>query len=227
MSKGITQKSIDHSKWYTDVITKAELADYGPVKGTMVIRPYGYQIWDNLKNVFDQEFKKTGHVNAYFPLFIPKSFLAKESEHVEGFAKECAIVTHSRLTHNEDKTDLIGKTAIITDDMIDSGGTFVAAAETLVENGFKEVIGVVTHGYFTEDAVDKIINCKAITHMITTNSICQKYNKKDWEKKTAAWILTRLMNWENCAKFHVIDVSQQLGEAIRRILEGGSLSDLF
>jgi len=107
MSKGVTPKSENYSKWYTDVITKAELADYGPVKGTMVIRPYGYQIWDNLKNVFDQEFKKTGHVNAYFPLFIPKSFLAKESEHVEGFAKECAIVTHSRLTHNDDKTDLI------------------------------------------------------------------------------------------------------------------------
>ena len=107
MSKGVTPKSENYSKWYTDVITKAELADYGPVKGTMVIRPYGYQIWDNLKNVLDAEFKKTGHTNAYFPLFIPKSFLAKESEHVEGFAKECAIVTHSRLTHNEDKTDLI------------------------------------------------------------------------------------------------------------------------
>mgnify|MGYP006090907433 CR=1 FL=1 len=107
MSKGVTPKSENYSKWYTDVITKAELADYGPVKGTMVIRPYGYQIWENLKDVFDLEFKKTGHVNAYFPLFIPKSFLAKESEHVEGFAKECAIVTHSRLMHNEDKTDLI------------------------------------------------------------------------------------------------------------------------
>ncbi len=107
MSKGVTPKSENYSKWYTDVITKAELADYGPVKGTMVIRPYGYQIWDRLKNSLDKEFKKTGHTNAYFPLFIPKSFLAKEAEHVEGFAKECAIVTHSRLTNNDDKTDLI------------------------------------------------------------------------------------------------------------------------
>ena len=107
MSKGVTPKSENYSRWYTDVITKAELADYGPVKGTMVIRPYGYQLWENLKDALDKEFKKTGHTNAYFPLFIPKSFLAKESEHVEGFAKECAIVTHSRLTHNEDKTDLI------------------------------------------------------------------------------------------------------------------------
>ena len=107
MSKGVTPKSENYSKWYTDVITKAELADYGPVKGTMVIRPYGYQIWENLKDSLDKEFKKTGHVNGYFPLFIPKSFLAKEAEHVEGFAKECAIVTHSRLKNNEDKTDLI------------------------------------------------------------------------------------------------------------------------
>jgi len=107
MSKGVTPKSENYSKWYTDVITKAELADYGPVKGTMVIRPYGYQIWDNLKNYLDEEFKKTGHTNAYFPLFIPKSFLAKEAEHVQGFAKECAIVTHSRLINNKDKTDLI------------------------------------------------------------------------------------------------------------------------
>ena len=102
MSKSVTPKSQDYSKWYTDVITKAELADYGPVKGTMIIRPYGFQIWENIKSIFDKEFKKTNHTNAYFPLFIPKSFLNKEAEHVEGFAKECAIVTHSRLTVNEE-----------------------------------------------------------------------------------------------------------------------------
>ena len=102
MSKSVTPKSKDYSKWYTDVITKAELADYGPVKGTMIIRPYGFQIWENIKNIFDSEFKKTGHTNAYFPLFIPKSFLNKEAEHVEGFANECAIVTHSRLTTDDE-----------------------------------------------------------------------------------------------------------------------------
>ena len=101
MVKGVTPQSSDYSKWYTDVITKAELADYGPVKGTMVIRPYGYSIWESVKDEFDKEFKKTGHVNAYFPLFIPKSFLAKEAEHVEGFAKECAVVTHSKLMVDE------------------------------------------------------------------------------------------------------------------------------
>ena len=102
MSKGVTPKSEAYSKWYTDTITKAQLADYGPVKGTMVIRPYGYGIWETVQNAFDKEFKKTGHVNAYFPLFIPKSFLSKEAEHVEGFAKECAVVTHSRLKATED-----------------------------------------------------------------------------------------------------------------------------
>ena len=102
MSKSVTPKSENYSKWYTDVITKAELADYGPVKGTMIIRPYGFQIWENIKNIFDEEFKKTGHTNAYFPLFIPKSYLNKEADHIEGFAKECAIVTHSRLKADND-----------------------------------------------------------------------------------------------------------------------------
>ena len=107
MSKGVTPKSQDYSRWYTDIITKAELADYGPVKGTMVIRPYGYSIWDSVKEEFDKRFKETGHVNAYFPLFIPKSFLAKEAQHVEGFAKECAIVTHSRLKNTDDGQDIV------------------------------------------------------------------------------------------------------------------------
>tara|TARA_B100000575_G_scaffold107365_1_gene85477 strand:- start:555 stop:2027 length:1473 start_codon:yes stop_codon:yes gene_type:complete len=107
MKQGITPKSKDYNKWYTDVITKAKLADYGPVKGTMVIRPYGFEIWDRLKNSFDRRFKETGHTNAYFPLFIPKSFLAKEAEHVEGFAKECAVVTHSRLKTSDLGDDLI------------------------------------------------------------------------------------------------------------------------
>jgi len=97
MSKGVTPQSKNYSTWYTDVITKAELADYGPVKGTMVIRPYGFSLWENIKDIFDSMIKETGHVNAYFPLFIPKSFLAKEAEHIEGFAKECAVVTHTRL----------------------------------------------------------------------------------------------------------------------------------
>src|SRR5262245_45400489 len=91
----ITPRSQDFSQWYLDVVRKAELADYSPVKGCMVIRPYGYAIWELIQQAFDREFKKTGHVNAYFPLFIPNSFLMKEAEHVEGFAPQVAYVTHA------------------------------------------------------------------------------------------------------------------------------------
>ena len=107
MSKGVTPKSEDYARWYTDVITKAEMADYGPVKGTMVIRPYGFGVWESIKEAFDKRFKETGHVNAYFPLFIPKSFLSKEADHIEGFAKECAVVTHSRLKSAPDGKGVI------------------------------------------------------------------------------------------------------------------------
>lgn len=95
MSKGVTSQSKDYAKWYTDVVQKAELADYAPVKGCMIIRPYGYALWENIKSNLDRMFKDTGHVNAYFPLLIPEEFLKKEAEHVEGFAPEVAVVTHA------------------------------------------------------------------------------------------------------------------------------------
>ncbi len=94
MSKGVTPQSENFARWYTDVIQKAQLADYGPVKGTMVIRPYGYSIWERIQQRLDRMFKETGHENAYFPMFIPQSFLAREADHVEGFAPEVAVVTH-------------------------------------------------------------------------------------------------------------------------------------
>lgn len=97
MAKKITNRDEDYSQWYHDVIREAKLADQSPVRGCMVIRPNGQALWENMQDALDGMFKDTGHENAYFPLFIPKSFLSKEAEHVEGFAKECAIVTHSRL----------------------------------------------------------------------------------------------------------------------------------
>ena len=103
MSKKLPNIDNDTSAWYTDVVTRTGLADYGPVKGTMVIKPYGFQLWDNVKDVFDKMIKDIGHTNAYFPLLIPKSFLAKEAEHVDGFAKECAVVTHTRLKSENDE----------------------------------------------------------------------------------------------------------------------------
>jgi prolyl-tRNA synthetase len=93
----VTSRATDYSQWYLDVISAAGLADYSPVKGAMVIRPHGYAMWEHMRDDLDRRFKDTGHVNAYFPLFIPVSFLSKEAEHVEGFAKECAVVTHHRL----------------------------------------------------------------------------------------------------------------------------------
>ena len=97
MDAALTPRAKDYSQWYLDVISSAQLADYTPVKGSMVLRPHGYAIWDGMRTDLDRRFKETGHVNAYFPLFIPVSFLSKEAEHVEGFAKECAVVTHHRL----------------------------------------------------------------------------------------------------------------------------------
>lgn len=97
MSKGVTPQSKNFSAWYNDVVKKADLAEHGPVKGTMVIKPYGFALWDNIKDALDGMIKEAGHVNAYFPLFIPKSFFSQEAKHIEGFAKECAIVTHTRL----------------------------------------------------------------------------------------------------------------------------------
>jgi len=111
MAKMITPRAKDYARWYTDLIMQGRLADYSPVKGCMVIRPHGYALWENMQAVLDRMFKETGHQNAYFPLFIPKSFLAKEAEHVEGFAKECAIVTHSRLKVAE----VDGKRTLIPD----------------------------------------------------------------------------------------------------------------
>src|SRR5687767_9454011 len=93
-NKALTTRSQDFSAWYNELIMKAELADYGPVRGCMVIRPNGYAIWEEMQRALDRMFKDTGHQNAYFPLFIPQSFLAKEAEHVEGFAPETAVVTH-------------------------------------------------------------------------------------------------------------------------------------
>lgn len=100
--KELTPRSQDYNQWYQDLVLKADLAENSAVRGCMVIKPYGYAIWEKIQRQLDDMFKETGHVNAYFPLFIPKSFLSKEADHVEGFAKECAVVTHYRLKNDPD-----------------------------------------------------------------------------------------------------------------------------
>lgn len=105
--KELTPRSKDYSQWYLDLVIKADLAENSAVRGCMVIKPYGYAIWEKMQRLLDDMFKETGHVNAYFPLFIPKSFLSKEADHVEGFAKECAVVTHYRLKNNPDGSGVV------------------------------------------------------------------------------------------------------------------------
>lgn len=105
--KELTKRSEDYSQWYQDLVVKADLAESSAVRGCMVIKPYGYAIWEKMQHELDRMFKETGHVNAYFPLFIPKSFLSKEAEHVEGFAKECAVVTHHRLMKDPNGTGVV------------------------------------------------------------------------------------------------------------------------
>tara|TARA_R110002020_G_scaffold91560_3_gene222441 strand:- start:47742 stop:49217 length:1476 start_codon:yes stop_codon:yes gene_type:complete len=107
MGKNITKRSEDYSKWYNELVVKADLAENSGVRGCMVIKPYGYAIWEKIQAQLDKMFKETGHENAYFPLFIPKSYLSKEASHVEGFAKECAVVTHYRLKNAEDGSGII------------------------------------------------------------------------------------------------------------------------
>lgn len=102
MAKNFSTREENYSQWYNDIVKHAQLAENSAVRGSMVIKPYGYAIWENMQKVLDQMFKDTGHENAYFPLFIPKSFFSKEADHVEGFAKECAVVTHYRLRNGED-----------------------------------------------------------------------------------------------------------------------------
>lgn len=107
MSKEITTRKEDYSQWYNDLVIKGSLADYSAVRGCMVIKPYGFGLWEKIRDQLDKMFKDTGHVNAYFPLLIPKSFLSREAAHVEGFAKECAVVTHYRLKNDPDGSGII------------------------------------------------------------------------------------------------------------------------
>ena len=107
MSKGITKRSVDYSAWYNELVKKADMAENSPVRGCMIIKPNGYAVWEKMQSALDAMFKETGHSNAYFPLFIPKSYLSKEAQHVEGFAKECAVVTHYRLKNDPEGNGVV------------------------------------------------------------------------------------------------------------------------
>jgi prolyl-tRNA synthetase len=136
MSKEITSREENYSQWYNDIVKKAGLADHSAVRGCMVIKPYGYGIWENMKTQLDKMFKDTGHVNAYFPLFIPKSFLSKEADHVEGFAKECAVVTHHRLMNNPDGTGVV----VDPESKLEEELIVRPTSETIIWNTYKDWI---------------------------------------------------------------------------------------
>ncbi|NUQ23307.1 MAG: proline--tRNA ligase [Saprospiraceae bacterium] len=136
MAKEITGRSEDYSQWYIDIVKKAELADNSAVRGCMVIKPHGFAIWENMRDQLDRMFKDTGHVNAYFPLFIPKSFLSREAEHVEGFAKECAVVTHHRLMNAPDGSGVV----VDPDSKLEEELIVRPTSETIIWNTYRDWI---------------------------------------------------------------------------------------
>jgi prolyl-tRNA synthetase len=136
MAKELTPRSENYSQWYNDLVIKADLAENSAVRGCMVIKPYGFAIWEKMQAVLDKMFKDTGHVNAYFPLFIPKSFFSKEADHVEGFAKECAVVTHYRLKNDPD-----GKGIVVDEDAkLEEELIVRPTSETIIWNTYKNWI---------------------------------------------------------------------------------------
>lgn len=136
MSKGLPKRSEDYAQWYNELVKKADLAENSAVRGCMIIKPYGYSIWEKMQRQLDDMFKETGHQNAYFPLFIPKSYLSKEADHVEGFAKECAVVTHYRLKNDEN-----GKGVVVDPDAkLEEELIIRPTSETIIWNTYKNWI---------------------------------------------------------------------------------------
>ena len=169
--KDLTKRSENYSQWYNELVVKADLAEQSDVRGCMVIKPYGYAIWEKMQRVLDDKFKETGVQNAYFPLLIPKSFLSREAEHVEGFAKECAVVTHYRLKTNEDKTGVVVDPAARLEEELIIRPT----SETIIWNTYKNWI----HSYR-----DLPVLC---------NQWC---NVMRWEMRTRLFLRTAEFLWQ-------------------------------
>ena len=137
MGKAITTRNEDYSQWYNDLVLKSELADYSAVRGCMIIRPYGFTLWENMRDALDKMFKDTGHVNAYFPLFVPKSLFEAEEQNAEGFAKECAVVTHYRLKADPEKK---GKLIVDEDAKLEEELIVRPTSEAIIWNTYKNWI---------------------------------------------------------------------------------------
>ena len=169
--KELTPRSVNYSQWYQDLVIKADLAENSAVRGCMVIKPYGYAIWEKMQRILDDMFKETGHQNAYFPLLIPKSFLSKEAEHVEGFAKECAVVTHYRLKTNHDGTGVVVDPAAKLEEELIIRPT----SETIIWNTYRNWI----HSYR-----DLPLKCN------------QWANVMRWEMRTRLFLRTAEFLWQ-------------------------------
>jgi len=199
MAKEITPRAEDYSKWYLDIVKKAGLADNSAVRGCMVIKPLGYGIWENMKSVLDGMFKETGHLNAYFPLFIPKSFLSKEADHVEGFAKECAVVTHHRLMNNPDGSGVVvDPSAKLEEELI-----VRPTSETIIWHTYKDWIN-------SYRDLPLLIN--------------QWANVVRWEMRTRPFLRTAEFLWQeghtaHATKQEAIEEAEQMHEVYARFAE--------
>ena len=191
MSKGLTSRKEDYSQWYNELVTKADLAEHSSVKGCMVIKPYGYSIWEKMQAALDKMFKDTGHSNAYFPLFIPKSFFSKEASHVEGFATECAVVTHYRLKNDGNGNIIVDETAKLEEELI-----VRPTSETIIWNTYK--------GWIQSYRDLPIL-------------VNQWANVVRWEMRTRLFLRTTEFLWQEGHTAH--STSQEAIEETERMLE--------
>lgn len=190
--KNLTKRSENYSQWYNELVAKADLAEQSEVRGCMVIKPYGYAIWEKMQRALDDKFKETGVQNAYFPLLIPKSFLSKEAEHVEGFAKECAVVTHYRLKTNEDKTGVVVDPAAKLEEELIIRPT----SETIIWNTYRNWI---------QSYRDLPLLC---------NQWC---NVMRWEMRTRLFLRTAEFLWQEGHTAHA--TRQEAEERARQMLD--------
>jgi prolyl-tRNA synthetase len=193
MSKGITTRAEDYSQWYNDLVLKGSLADYSAVRGCMVIKPYGFALWENMQAALDKMFKETGHQNAYFPLFVPKSFLEKEEGHAEGFAKECAVVTHYRLKSDPSGD---GRLMVDPDSKLEEELIIRPTSEAIIWNTYK----------------DWIQSYRDLPLLIN-----QWANVVRWEMRTRLFLRTAEFLWQEGHTAHA--TAEEAIEEARRMLE--------
>ena len=190
--KELTPREENYSQWYNDLVVKADLAESSAVRGCMVIKPYGYAIWEKIQRKLDDMFKETGHVNAYFPLFIPKSFFSKEADHVEGFAKECAVVTHYRLKTNPDGTGVV----VDPDARLEEELIVRPTSETIIWNTYKGWI---------QSYRDLPILCNQWANVVR------------WEMRTRLFLRTAEFLWQEGHTAHATEAEAM--EEARRMLD--------